>query len=142
MELPQARHTERNMDIAVVRQHQAMSHPDGPGDDRGSAESAARSSGDVAIGIHTAPDHRRSYVHKVAFREMTGERSDNDSGDDEQRSQVTLRSSMATFTIPRTLAHETQIRHSPSFSPDNTQVCVRTDVNRPKEKDQPVMEGT
>ena len=41
-----------------------------------------------------------------------------------------------------TVAHETQIRHSPSFSPDSTQVCFRTDVNRPKEKDQPVMEGT
>ena len=41
-----------------------------------------------------------------------------------------------------TVAHDTQMRHSPSFLPQSTQVCVETDVNRPKEKGQPVMEGT
>ena len=34
------------------------------------------------------------------------------------------------------------MRNSPSFLPENTQVCVETDVNRAKEKGQSVMEGT
>ena len=34
------------------------------------------------------------------------------------------------------------MRYSPSFLPENTQVCVETDVNRPEEKGQPVMQGT
>ena len=40
------------------------------------------------------------------------------------------------------VAHDTQMRDSPSFFPDSTQVCVEMDVNGPKEKGQPVMEGT
>ena len=40
------------------------------------------------------------------------------------------------------VAHDTQMRYSPSFFPDSTQVCVEMDVNRPKEKGQPVMEWT
>ena len=39
------------------------------------------------------------------------------------------------------VAHDTQTEYSPSFFPDSTQVCVEVDVNRPKEKGQPVEEG-
>ena len=69
--------------------------------------------------------------------DVADERSDHDSGATSRvRSQVTLRSSMATLTIPRTQLP------SPSFLLENTQVCVETDVNRPEERGQPVMEGT
>ena len=37
---------------------------------------------------------------------------------------------------------QTTSRVSPSFFPDSTEVCVEMDVNRHKEKGQPVMEGT
>ena len=37
---------------------------------------------------------------------------------------------------------DSKTRNPPSFLPENAQVCVEIDVNRPKEKGQPVMEGT
>ena len=37
---------------------------------------------------------------------------------------------------------DSKTRNLPSFLPENAQVCVEIDVNRPKEKGQPVMEGT
>ena len=52
------------------------------------------------------------------------------------RSRATLRS----YDTKNTVAHDAQMRYSPSFLPDSTQVCVETDVNRPTEKGQPVME--
>ena len=75
---------------------------------------------------------------------MTDERSDHDSGDDEQSeesSDAAVINGDADDTKD-TNAHDTQMRHSPSFLPENIQVCVETDVNRPDEKGQPVMEGT
>ena len=60
-------------------------------------------------------------------------------GDDEQSEE----SSDAEVTkgdaddTKNTVAHDTQMRYSPSLFPDSTQVCVETDVNRPKEKGQP-----
>ena len=70
---------------------------------------------------------------------MTDECSDNDSGDDEQSEEVINGDADDT---KNTVAHDTQMRYSPSLLPENTQVCVETDVNRPKEKGQSVMEGT
>ena len=75
---------------------------------------------------------------------MTDGRPDNDSGDDEQSEE----SSDAEVTCgdaddtKNAVAYDTQMRYSLSFLPVSTQVCVETDVNRPKEKGQPVMEGT
>ena len=87
---------------------------------------------------------RCSDEHKVAFREMTDERSYHDSGDDkqsEESSNAEVINGDADDTKD-TVAHDTQMTYSPSFLPDRSRVCVETDVNRPKEKGQPVMEGT
>ena len=75
---------------------------------------------------------------------MTDERSDHDSGDDEQSeesSDAEVINGDADDTKD-TIAHDTQMRYNPCLLPENTHVCVETDVNRPKEKGQPVMEGT
>ena len=75
---------------------------------------------------------------------MTDERSENDSGDEEQSeesSDAEVINGDADDT-KNTVAHDMQRRRSPSFLPENTQVCVETDVNRPKEKGQSVIEGT
>ena len=60
---------------------------------------------------------------------------DSDSGDDEQ-SDETVDAEDSRVT------HHNSGETAPSFLPENVQVCVETDVNRPKEKGQPVMEGT
>ena len=62
---------------------------------------------------------------------MADERPDGDSSD----AEVTKSGADDT-------AHDTPVRYSPSFLQESTQVCVETGVNRPKEKGQPVMEGT
>ena len=70
---------------------------------------------------------------------MTDECPDLDSGDDEKSeasSDAEVINGDAGDTKD-TVAHDTQMRYSPSFLPENTQVCVETDVNRPL-----VMEGT
>ena len=87
---------------------------------------------------------RCSDEHEVAITEMTDERSDNDSGDDEQSEESNdARSSMCDADDTKdTVAHDMQMRNSTSFFLENTQVCVETDVHRPKEKGQSVMEGT
>ena len=75
---------------------------------------------------------------------MTDERSDNDSGDDEQSEESSgaeVINGDADDT-KNTRAHDTQMRYSPSFLPENPPVCVETDVNRPKKKGQSVLEGT
>ena len=87
---------------------------------------------------------RCSDEHNFAFRETTDERSDHDCGDDkqsEESSDAEVINGDADDT-KETVAHDTQMRYSPSILPENTQACVETDVNRPKEKGQPVMEGT
>ena len=145
---PTGRHTERNMDIAVVRQRQTSviqtvqetaEVPQSRQFDRVV---------DVAVGTQRQttddPMLRCSDEHKVPFREMTEGRSDHDSGDDEQSeesSDAEVINGDADDT-KETVANDTQMRYSPSFFPENTHVCVETDVNRPKEKGQPVMEGT
>ena len=71
---------------------------------------------------------------------MTDERSGGDSGDDEQ-SEDSSDAEVINGTADDT-AHDKQMRYSPSLFLDSTHVCGETDVNRPKEKGQPVMEGT
>ena len=95
---------------------------------------------DVAVGIQ----RQTTDDPTVAFREMTDERSDNDSGDDElseESSDTEVINGDADDT-KNAVAHDSQMRCSPSFLPVSIQVCVETDVIRPKEKGQPVMEGT
>ena len=55
------------------------------------------------------------------------------------RSQATLRSSMATLTIKDTVAHDTQMRYSPSFL--HSSLC-RNGREQSQREGQPVMEGT
>ena len=75
---------------------------------------------------------------------MTDERSENDSGDDEQSEEsndAEVINGDADDTKD-TVAHDTQMRYSPIFLLENIQVGVETDVNRLKEKGQSVMEET
>ena len=73
---------------------------------------------------------------KVVFREMADEHPDGDLGDDEQSEET------SDAEVPNgdaddakdKVAHDTQMRHSPSSFPENAHVCVDTDVNRHKEK--------
>ena len=76
---------------------------------------------------------RCSDEHKVAFKDMA---EDQDGDSDDEQSEETADDSKDM------VAHDTQMRYSPSFFLDSTQVCVEMDVNRPKEKGQPVMEVT
>ena len=67
-----------------------------------------------------------------------------DPGDNEQ-SQETSDAEVTNGDADETkdmVAHDTQMRYSPSFSLESPHVCVGMDVNRPKEKGQQVMEGT
>ena len=68
---------------------------------------------------------------------------DGDSGDDEQseeRSDAEVTNGDDDDTKGMA-AHDTQMRHRPSFFPESTHVCVDMDVNRPKEKGQPSWRG-
>ena len=72
---------------------------------------------------------------------MGDERPGADSGDDEQ-SQETNDAEVTNGDADETkdmVAHDTQMRYSPSFSPESLHVCVGMDVNRPKDKGQQVM---
>ena len=69
--------------------------------------------------------------------------TDHDSGNDEQikeSSDAEVINGDAEDTKGM-VAHDTQMRYSPSFLLDGTQVCVEADVNRPKEKGQLVMDA-
>ena len=64
---------------------------------------------------------------------MTDERADGDEEQSEESSDAEVIDGDADDSKD-TVAHDMQMRNSPSFFPENTQVCVETDVNRPKEK--------
>ena len=80
---------------------------------------------------------------------------DSDSGDDEQSDETVdaevseddadvIKGNRVTRhdSGEAVLVLDSKTRNRPSFLPENVQVCVEIDVNRPKEKGQPVMEGT
>ena len=132
MEFPQAQHTERNTNIAVVRLHQTSV---------------------IQTVQETAEVPQRLQLDRVLDRAVGIQRQTTD--DPIFRSGRWLMTKMVTQTTRRVsdaevingdaddtkgmVAHDTQMRYSPSFFPDSTQVCVEMDVNRPKEKGQPVM---
>ena len=80
---------------------------------------------------------------------------DSDSGDDEQSDETVdaevseddtdvIKGNRVTCHISgeAVLVLDSKTRNRPSFLPENVQVCVEKDVNKPKERGQPVMEGT
>ena len=87
-ELPQAQHTERNMDIEVVRQRQTSAIQTV----QKTAEDPQNRQLDPVVWLLGYSDRpqtiRCSDEHKVASREMTDERSVGDSGDDEQSEEL------------------------------------------------------
>ena len=66
---------------------------------------------------------------------MTDKRSDHDSGNDKQSEESSDDEVIIgdADDTKDTVAHDTQMRCSPSFLQENTQVCVETDVIRPME---------